>query len=248
MRNTGICLLILSLLMFIGNSFEVQSQNADELLRKMDEAMFAAKDSKSKIKMVLTDKNGNQKTREAVAKQKGPDMRIFKFTSPSSQAGIAFLSLPGDIMYLYLPAFGKERRIASHVKNQGFAGTDFSYGDMESKTYSESYNASLVENRSGEYLIDLIPKDLGKSEYMKLTVKLDKASFYPLRISFFDKNGIMIKELVNERIEKIDGYWVALEMTMTNLKKNHKTQMFLSEVSNDNGFDDSEFTVRKLKQ
>ena len=88
--------------------------------------------------------------------QKGPDMRIFKFTSPSSQAGLAFLSLPGNIMYLYLPAFGKERRIASHVKNQGFAGTDFSYGDMESKTYSESYNASLVENRSGEYLIDLM--------------------------------------------------------------------------------------------
>jgi hypothetical protein len=61
----------------------------------------------------------------------------FALPSPASEAGIAFLSLPDDLMYLYMPAFGRERRIASHVKNQSFAGTDFSYEDMEAREYAQ---------------------------------------------------------------------------------------------------------------
>lgn len=33
-------------------------------------------------------------------------------------------------MYVYLPAFGKVRRIASHTKDQGFLGLTFSQDDM----------------------------------------------------------------------------------------------------------------------
>jgi len=67
---------------------------------------------------------------------------MFRFTAPASQAGIAFLSLPNDVMYMYLPAFGKERRIASSAKNQNFAGTDFSYDDMESVPFSKNTRLS----------------------------------------------------------------------------------------------------------
>ena len=52
----------------------------------------------TKTKIVITDKTGNEKTREANIIQKGNDKRIFRFTAPSSQAGIAFLSLPDDVM------------------------------------------------------------------------------------------------------------------------------------------------------
>jgi len=105
------------------------AQNANEVLQKVDEVLYSAKDQQNKVSIILIDKNGKESKREADVIQKGNDMRLFRFTVPSSQAGIAFLSLPNDIMYLYLPAFGKERRIASHVKNQNFAGTDFSYDD-----------------------------------------------------------------------------------------------------------------------
>ena len=112
----------------------VNAQEAESILKQMDNVLFSAKDVTAKNKIILIDKAGKQEVREATLQQKGNDKRMLRFTSPASQAGIAFLSLPGDIMYLYLPAFGKERRISTSAKNQNFAGTDFSYDDMESKS------------------------------------------------------------------------------------------------------------------
>jgi len=79
--------------------------------------MYSPKDMTGKTKIKLIDKAGKEKTREANIIQKGTDKRIFRFTAPSSQVGIAVLSLPNDVMYLYMPAFSKERRISSSVKN-----------------------------------------------------------------------------------------------------------------------------------
>lgn len=95
--------------------------------------MYSPKDMMGKTKIVLIDKAGKEKTREANIIQKGTDNQIYRFTAPASQAGIAVLSLPNDVMCLYMLAFGKERRISSSVKSQKFAGTEFSYNDMESK-------------------------------------------------------------------------------------------------------------------
>ena len=247
MKNLKLSVLATVLILIVG-LFTSNAQDANAILKKMDDVMYAPKDQDSKIKLVLIDKNNKEKTREATVLQKGTDKRLFKFTSPSSQAGISFLSLPDDIMYLYLPAFGKERRIATHIKNQKFAGTDFSYDDMEAKPYSDKYTPKLLNTEDDIYLIELTPKANIKTDYSKLLITISKSNYYPTKIEYYDKAGRKIKELNNKEIEKVDGYWVSKEMTMTDLKKNHKTKMILSDVKYDIGFSDDEFTVRKLKQ
>ena len=133
MKKTIVQSVVLYGLIVAGSVFSASAQDANTILKKMDEVMYSPKDMTGKNKIVLIDKNGKQETREASILQKGNDKRIFRFTAPASQAGIAVLSLPNDVMYLYLPAFGKERRISTSVKSQNFAGTDFSYDDMEAK-------------------------------------------------------------------------------------------------------------------
>ena len=86
-----------------------------------------------------------KKKREMSMLQKGSEKRFVKFLSPTAQAGIAFLSLPDDVMYIYLPALKKVRRIASHVKNTKFAGTDFTYEDMEAARYSDKYIPEFIK-------------------------------------------------------------------------------------------------------
>ena len=248
MKTFKLSVLICALVTLTSTINYVKSQDAVQILKQMDDVMYAPKDQDSKIKLVLIDKNDMEKTREATVLQKGTDKRLFKFTSPSSQAGISFLSLPDDIMYLYLPAFGKERRIATHIKNQKFAGTDFSYDDMEAKPYSDKYTPKLLNTEDDIYLLELTPKANIKTDYSKLIVTINKSNYYPTKIEYYDKTGRKIKELNNKEIEKVDGYWVSKEMTMTDLKKNHKTKMIITTVSYDNNLSDDEFTVRKLKQ
>ena len=237
---------IVSIFLLTGGMLSANAQDANTILKRLDDVMYSPKDMSGETKIILIDKAGKQKTREANFIQKGNNKRIFRFTTPASQAGIAVLSLPNDVMYLYMPAFGKERRISSSVKNQNFAGTDFSYDDMESKPYSEKYTPKLVKTEGDVYILELIPKS-PKSAYSRLIVKVDKTNYYPTYLEYWDKGNKKAKEAVYQ-FEKIGKYWNAKEIEITDLRKNHKTKMLMSGVKYDTGLTDDEFTVRKLKQ
>lgn len=239
-------LLVVASVLFLLSGFTANAQDANSILKKMDDVMFSAKDMTGKQKIILIDKTGKEEPREATMQQKGTDKRMFRFTSPASQAGIAVLSLPDDVMYLYLPAFGKERRIATSAKNQNFAGTDFSYDDMESKSYSDNYTPKLLKTEGDAYVLELIPKSQ-KSSYSKIVVKVHKTNFYPIDVEYYDKGNTKIKA-AKYTFKKIGKYWNASEIEMTDIKKAHKTKIQMVDVRYDTGLTDDNFSVRKLIQ
>ena len=245
MKKSKIKSAVLTVLIIAGSLFTANAQDASPILKKMDDVMYSPKDMTGKNKIVLIDKNGKQEIREATIQQKGNDKRIFRFTSPASQVGIAVLSLPNDIMYLFLPAFGKERRISTSVKSQNFAGTDFSYDDMEAKPYSEKYTPKLLKTEGNVFVLELTPK--GQSDYSKIIVNVNKTNFYPESMEYYDKGNTKIKE-AKYTFKKVGNYWNASEIEMSDLKKNHKTKMQMSDVKYDQGLTDDDFSVRKLKQ
>jgi len=236
---------LIAFLLFTGSAF---SQDALAILKKTDQVTYAPKDQKATVRIVMKDKKGNEQTREAEYIQKGSSMRLFRFTAPASQKGIAFLSLPDDVMYIYMPAFGKEQRIASHVKNQSFAGTDFSYDDMESKVLSEKYDPKLQSETSDSYVLELKPKPGTESDYTRLVMTIRKDNYYFSKVEYYDLGGRKAKEMLNQSIEKVNGYWIAKDMLMTDLLKGHSTRMLTNQITVDSNIPDDEFSVRKLKQ
>lgn len=243
--TTKIKLSLLIALMVSGSIFSAMAQDANSILKKMDDVMYSPKDMTGKNKIILIDKNGKEEVREATIQQKGNNKRIFRFTAPSSQAGIAVLSLPDDVMYLYLPAFGKERRIATSAKNQNFAGTDFSYDDMESKPFAEKYTPKFLKEEGDIYVLELTP--IGKSDYSKVIMGVNKSNYFPAFTEMYDKGNNKIKQ-AKYTFKKVGNYWNAEEIEMVDLKKNHKTKMQMSDVKYDTGLTDDDFTVRKLIQ
>ena len=248
-KNILFCMIAGLLLL---TNFKVQAQektfNAGEILTKLDDVVNAPKDQDMKMKLILIDKDGKEKVREMSMLQKGSDKRLAKFLSPADQKGIAFLSLPNDIMYLYLPAFKKTRRIASHVKNTKFAGTDFTYEDMEAKRYSEKWIPELIKKEDSHHILQLIPKKGVKTDYSKLIMWVRTDNFYPAKIEHYDKGNKLYKVMVREKIEKVSGYWVSKESEMEDLKAKHKTKMILENVKFDSGLSDEVFTDRYLSR
>jgi len=106
--------IIISLLLIcmIAMTSETFAQNPESILQKMDARAATIKDKTADVVMeMINNKNGKVKTRKAILKQKMPYKTLFRFTYPPSQAGIGTLSLPGGIVYLYMPAFGKPKKI-----------------------------------------------------------------------------------------------------------------------------------------
>lgn len=245
-----------------------KQRTADEILEKVDNLLNAPRDQDLSIKLILTDKDGRERIRTMRMLQKGSDKRMIRFLSPADQRGIAFLSLPDDVMHLYLPAFKKTRRIASHVKNRRFAGTDFTYEDLEAKRYSEKYVPKLLGTKTREclilekdgektewvakeidhYLLQLNPREDVRTDYSKLIAWIRTDNFYPTKIEFYDKGNELYKVLIAEKIKKVDGYWVAMETTMENLEREHKTTMIIEEVKFDSGLSKDKFTKRYLSR
>ncbi|KKK47176.1 hypothetical protein LCGC14_3157830, partial [marine sediment metagenome] len=118
------------------NAENLLAQSGNEILKRTEEAINAPRDRTVKEKMTLIKADGTRKKRTILFYQKGSDKRLILFLLPADVKGVGFLSLSEDRMYLYMPAFRKIRRIASHIKNENFMGTDFSYEDMAETEYT----------------------------------------------------------------------------------------------------------------
>jgi outer membrane lipoprotein-sorting protein len=220
----------------------------DEVLKRVEEVMNAPKDRTMKEKLTLLKSDGSKKELSIVISQKGSDKRLFVFLSPAEVKGVSFLALTKDMMYIYMPAFRKIRRIASHIKNEGFMGTDFSYADMAETKLTDDYSATLEKEEANLYVLELIPKPGADVGYSKQRMWVTKKIFFPEKIEYFSKAGTLIKRMTNEKMEKIDGYWVPMKITMETLKSGHKTVLETMEVKHDSGLSDKFFTKRNLKK
>ena len=243
MNKLKIILVSLLLVMITNLSF---GQSAASLLQSMDALMSAPKDKEAKVKMVLKDRSGKEKVREAIMKQKGQYHKLYRYTFPEKQVGTATLSLPDDIIWLYMPAFNKAVKVTLLSKSQAFTGTDFSYEDMSGTSYSERFTPKILSSSDDKiYQLELMPKSL-KSRYSKIIVYLDKTHLYPVKMEYFDKDKSYFK-YADYTYKKQGKYWYAEQVIMNDISKEHSTEIFLTEIIFDQGLDESEFTVENLK-
>jgi outer membrane lipoprotein-sorting protein len=241
LKNTAFLLLFF----MVTGAMEASSQDAAAILENMDNIFFSAKDKQGKVTLILKDKNGKEKIREASIIQKGIDKKLYRYTKPESQAGMATLSLSDDVMWVYMPAFGKPKKISMTSKDQSFTGTDFSLEDMSMTPYASRYTPELLESDGDVYVVSLVPKST-KSFYSKIIVRINKVYGYPLTMDYYNLKGKKFKE-ATYTFEKIGKYWNAAEILMKDFEKNHSTKTLLSDVKYDQGLSDDLFTVEKLK-
>ena len=240
--NTGI-LMLLTFIVIV--PFSLSAQNAGEILHKMDAQYATIKDKEADVVMeMINNKTGKVKTRKAVLKQKRPYKTLFRFTYPPSQAGIGTLSLPGNIVYLYLPDFGKPKKISKIANSGMFSRSDFSTADMGPKNWAANYTATILNSNDTAFVLKLIPKNK-EDGYLKLIVTVNKRHYFPEKIVYYNTQGKAVKQ-ADYQYEKIGNLWSARVAGMTNLLRNHTTRIINSNVKLNQGLKDSEFTVEQL--
>jgi outer membrane lipoprotein-sorting protein len=240
--------LITGFLAFFFFSFlNTHAQDAATLLQNMDKLMTAPKDREATMQMILTDKSGDIKEREALIQQKGTDKKLYRYTKPENQIGTSTLTLPGDVMWLFMPAFDEPTKITLLAKSGSFSGTDFSYEDMSSDTYGDRYDPVLLASQDpATYLLELVPKSK-KSKYSKIFLTLNKANFYPVKMEYYDNRDNHFKTSTY-KYEKKGSYWYAKEVEMTDLKKEHSTKIIMTDIKFDQGLSDDIFTVENMQE
>ena len=250
-----------SLMLFAALTSMVWAETGLEIIQRMD-AQPSPEDMNAKVTMTLENKRGQQRIRTIQRYQKEYATGEFKnkslifFLEPADERGTGFLQWnyraegKDDDQWLYLPALGREKRIAAAEKTGEFMGTDFTYEDMGDRDISK-YTYKLIgdETLNGDicWKIEGQAKDKSTS-YQKVIYWISKEKLQPIQMNLFDKRGDQIKTLEMSDYEKINGFWIAKQMHMANLKKKHQTTLIIKDIDLEKTLDDNLFTIRMLKR
>lgn len=239
----SIIITIIGIWIIFGNA-----QDANTVLKKVSDILNAPQDQTLTESVEIIESDGSVRERVLEIQQKGDDLRLVRFTEPAEVAGVSFLSRGEDRLYLYLPAFRKVRRIASHAKKENFMGTDFSYEDLSETNYDQKYNAAFLEEDETSWNLKLTPKPGANAVYSSAVMRVDKQTNYPLSMDLFEESERPVKRLELSDIRERGGYLMAGSMKMTTLSDNHQTVIRLEDVKFDQGLSDRLFTERNLKR
>jgi hypothetical protein len=129
----------------------------------------------------------------AVKLQTNGASKLYEFTAPPDMKGTKLLILSPTQMYVYLPAFGKVRRVASHTHDQGFFGLAFSQDDLATTSYGALYTGQIATQTPAQFVLVLTAKDVPNATYAKIEMTVAKDRVVPLQLKYFDAEGANIK-------------------------------------------------------
>jgi hypothetical protein len=121
------------------------------------------------------------------------EKRLAEFTSPADLKGTKLLVLSPTEMYVYLPSFGKVRRIASHTTDQSAFGMAFSQDDFATQRYSGTYTAAQDASTDKEVKLSLTPRGGQTTPYSKIQLTIAKDKNVPTEIRYYGREGKLVK-------------------------------------------------------
>lgn len=241
-----LCGLILFVIISSTTLISQEKFSADQIMQKVDTRTIP-KDMTAMMKMDLIDKKGNVRSRAMKTYRMGDDKQIMWFLQPADVKGSSFLRLSyedrDDDMWLYLPAFGKVRRIAAHAKSGNFMGSDFTYEDMGDRKIQDYTYKLLKEEMIGDdacWVIESIPNQGVTTDYAKITSWIWKNDYLAIKEEFYDKKG-NLKKIKTVDIQQVGKYWVPSKMSMEDLKSKHKTELLFDQIKVDTGLKNEMF-------
>jgi len=219
-----------------------------ELLRKVDDALNAFKDGVFDAKLRVREPNGTAREYAFITYQKTPNKRLVRFTSPGDVKGMGVLVENAETMYVFLPGFQKVRRMGTHIKNQTFMGSDFSFEDMSQLAFSEVYDAKLVGKDDKQWFLELTQKAGKDLEFPRIKLAADLNMFQPLRIEYQDASGKTLKEQLRDNYKQDSPiHWQPMRVLITDHRRNdHQSEIDFTSTKIDVGLSDDVFSVRSL--
>lgn len=221
---------------------------ADAALAKMDKAMNQA--STQYLEYDVTNQEPGKAEKKIGMKVyiKG-EKRFTEFTAPADMKGTKVLILSPTQMYVYLPAFGKVRRIASHTTDQGFMGMTFTQDDFASQTYSPLYAGQQVADAGGDQKLTLLPKAGQTTPYGKLEFTVSKDKGLPSEIKYFNAGGQHVKTELRTNYQCKETVCTPMELKMTDhTKGGHWTKFVTKTWKVNESISDDLFSKRNLEK
>ncbi|GAB2994126.1 outer membrane lipoprotein-sorting protein [Psychrosphaera aestuarii] len=248
-------------------SFITQAQEADkrtdvisaqEIINKAElAAYYAGNDGKTQARMMIIDEQDRRQVRQFTILRKdvedGGDQKMLVFFSrPADVSGMVFRVekrnkiSEDDDRWLYLPGLDLVKRISAGDKRTSFVGSHFFYEDVSGRS-TKADTFELISQNDTRYILKATPKQPNEVEFNYYQIEIDKQTYLPMLIDFYDSNNNKYRSVETLETETISGHVTVTKSKITDLKAGGYTLMEFRNISYDIGLPDSIFTERSLK-
>ena len=255
MKNT---LIILGLLFGTTVGWaQTPEQKGLEIAKKSEDVDRGFESIQVSLKMILTNKHGQESTRylenNILELDADGDKSLIVFNSPRDVQGTATLTFThkegSDDQWLYLPAVKRVKRISSDNKSGPFMGSEFAYEDLSSQEIEKyTYKFLKEDNVSGTavYVVERDPVD-PKSGYTRQVTYYNKDNYRVEKVDYYDRKNALLKTLTYHGYQQYLGkHWRADEMLMVNHQTGKKTQLQFENYEFKVGLTDTDFSQNSL--
>lgn len=263
-KRTGIfILLLLSFNLMAAESTTGVDKGAEKkglaIAVKADKLDTGWGDQEATLQMILHNRHGDTSTRKMHNKTlevKGDgDKTLIVFDRPRDVKGTAFLSfthaLKADDQWLYLPALKRVKRISSSNKSGPFMGSEFAYEDISSQEV-QKYNYKFIKDdvykEHPVFVVERFPR-YENSGYTRLITWLDKKTYRPLKVDFYDRKNSLLKTLTYYGYKQYKGkFWRPDKMEMINHITGKSTTLLWTNYKFGTGLSDRDFDRSSLRR
>ena len=220
-------------------------------------AYYQGKDGKAKVKMTITDKQNQKRHHEFNILRKdtedGGDQKYFVyFLRPPDVRKMVYMVHKNadpdkdDNRWLYMPALDLIKRIAAGDKRTSFVGSDFLYEDVSGRSLKEDTH-ELIETTDKSFVVKNVPKKPDTVEFSYYNVSIDRKTYMPVKMEFYDKENKLYRVIESAKVEMIQKFPTVVKSVVTDLKTGSKTEMEFADVEYDIGLKDI-FQERYLRR
>ncbi|MBN2212225.1 MAG: outer membrane lipoprotein-sorting protein [Sedimentisphaerales bacterium] len=229
-------------------------------------AYYQGEDGKARVKMTITDDKDQKRTRDFTVLRRddadGGDQKYYVyFREPADVRKMVFMVHKhaaldkDDDRWLYLPSLDLVKRIAAGDKRTSFVGSDFLYEDVSGRSLQEDTH-ELTQTTDKFYVVKNVPKDPKTVGFSYYNVWIDRNTFMPMKMEYFDDQGRLYRTIESLELKDIpakdkDGkdvvYPTVVKSKVTDLNKKSTTLMEFSDIEYNIGLKDI-FTERYLRR
>lgn len=243
--------LVLTLFFFTSISFA--EPDATNIMQAVHDQLNKHSQLKFKARMEISNHEGNVRNRFFITYKKKVDKEtkiLMKFFKPRDVKGTGLLTYrkEGAIeskQKIYLPALRRVLNIGGSDKNKSFMGSDFTNDDMGGRNI-EMDQHSLDRMEGTIAYVKSVPVS-ETSLYTYLLNKVDTDRNVILAVEYYDSNG-MLKSLVNEKIDMVDGMLMPVLSQMKHHRRNSSTKLIVSDIDTTSSISDRFFGIKGLRK
>ncbi len=193
-----------------------RAMEVEELIRHVDRLWRGATSQAVMTMTVKTRRYQRSMTMESWSR--GKDYSMVLIREPVKDRGIATLKVKENI-WNYLPKINRVTKVPSSMMSGSWMGSHFTNDDLvKESTYEDDYDSriSFEGERDGRAIYELtsLPKPDAPVVWGKVVMEIGQQTLAPYRAIYYDEEGTLIRTLVFDQNQTIDGRSIPMRLSL----------------------------------